>query len=63
MKCTYCENEAVMELTNLKNKVTKRFCKGHFGEFITDGQSRVQEQFLDVTMGPRVDAHGNRVQH
>lgn len=45
-KCAHCEKEAVMEVTNLKNKKGAKLCQAHFGEFITQGQSRVYEQFL-----------------
>ena len=45
-KCSYCEEQAAMKVKNLDNNVEKNFCRKHFGAFITDGQSRVYEQFI-----------------
>jgi hypothetical protein len=46
-KCNHCAEEAIMEVKNLKNQKSAKLCKAHFGEFITQGQSRVYEQFLN----------------
>ena len=47
-KCSHCSTEAVMEVKNLKNKQSAKLCQQHFGEFITQGQSRVYEQFVNA---------------
>lgn len=45
-KCSYCEEQAAMHVHNLENDVKKNFCRKHFGAFVTNGQSKVYEQFV-----------------
>ena len=47
-KCDYCTHEAIMQVKNLKDNVVKKMCSKHFADFITDGQSRVMEQFIQA---------------
>lgn len=57
-KCSYCEKEAEMEVINLKDKITKKFCKQHFGDFVTQGQASVQAQFLAGFRGGGIYGQG-----
>lgn len=45
-KCSYCEEKAVMQVNNLLKRIKKGFCAKHFGEFVSNGHSKVYEQFL-----------------
>lgn len=46
-KCDFCEKEAMMAVHNLKNDVKKKMCQQHFGEFVSNGQSRLYHEFLN----------------
>ena len=61
--CSYCDHESTMKMENLVKNVTKYMCNKHFGDFVTQGKSKLMQEFLDKGGIPGMFGWGQQLEN